>query len=159
MVVDGPGQEVGKIVQPDADLGAAEHVAEGGVEDAAFLYKVAGQVSLALEQGAVAQVERGLYGRPDAGFKVRVQAVIPHHRRGDGAMSEGGGACLGVEPAGVAHEQGLARHAAQHRHGQQGGQVALAPAPDALAVEDGKAQAARGVHGVQQVKAADRQPA
>ena len=92
----------------------------------------------------------------DAGLEMRVQAEALEHRDRDGAVGEDGGARLRVEAAGVAHEERLARQLAEDGHRQQGGDVPLAAAVDALGIEDGQAEAAGGVHGVEQIEAAHR---
>ena len=73
VIVDGIGQEIGKIIQGHLDLRAAEHVAESHIFDASFLDKIPGQVPFAFVQGAVPLGKRALNRHTDAGFKMGVQ--------------------------------------------------------------------------------------
>ena len=53
MVLDGVGQEIGKVTEPYPDLRSAQHIAEGRVFHRSFLNEIAGKIAGAFEQGAI----------------------------------------------------------------------------------------------------------
>ena len=72
MISDGIRQEVGKIVDSDADLRAAKHFAERRIENPRVIDIIARQISGTFEERTRSRVKTPLNRCADPGFKMCV---------------------------------------------------------------------------------------